>query len=1290
MNTNFLIKHPEHEKGFRFWKEKLAIIEDFTSFDYYPHQPSTQRNRLTVDLSEQEKNQLKRVSNNNELAAYVVVLTVVHTLLFKYQQKKVHTTIIPDKAGCNIPFILDIDHSDSFRDLLNRAKTELKHVYQNGEFPFKDLFGEEIDEMLGRISNIACTLDHHMNILHRNSRIGYLFTLSFHPEIEINLTYDSSLKEPQVRLITGYFKKVLAAALEKPDLLISEIDLLGEAEKEIVYNMQRLDANYNKQSTIPDLFLNAVEKYPNKNAIIDGDERITYEELNQKSNQLAHYLKEKEVKTDELVGIYMDRSIELMISILGVLKAGAAYVPLDPTHPAERTGLICEESDMRFLIATNNSNLSTAAEIINLASNSVSGQLETDLDVKPQPDDLAYVMFTSGSTGKPKGVMIEHRNVVRLLSNDRFEFDFHANDVWSMFHSHCFDFSVWEVFGALVNGAELVIIPKEMTINHKDLWYYLNKHQVTVFNQTPHSFYQFIKEDRFINKRMNSLRYIIFGGEALSPEKLISFHQKYPEVKLVNMYGITETTVHVTYKPLTMEDMENGYSNIGVPISTLNVFILNEENEPVPPGVVGEICVSGSGLARGYLNNEVLTNEKFVHTNDKYIGKVYKSGDLGRYLLNGELEYIGRKDFQVSVRGYRIELGEIQSQLNRISGVEESIIEVDANEDDEKSIIAYYVADSSISNNRLRKELARMLPTYMVPSIFKAVDSIPLNHNGKVDKHKLKETLKEGNQSGRKAEDDLGNLLITTWQDVLHKETINIDDNFYEIGGDSIKAIQIISQLRNRGYEANVQHLLSYPTIEVFKDYVHKSETIDDVGMREGSYALTPIQHEFFQEFLEGNEPHHYNQAIMIYSKDGFEQTLIEQSFEKIMEHHDNLRTIFKKDDQAIQATIRAFEEGQYDFDVYEFTGIQNVEGKITETSNQLQASLNIYDGPLVRLALFKTDDGDHLLFAIHHLIIDGLSFRILLEDFYFVYDKKLNNQEVLLPRRTASFAEWSNEISRIAQEDVDNPATAYWENMKWPGKNNTGKHVEVGRKGFELEKEKTGLLLNEANSAFNTKPNEILMTALGLAAEAHFGEEDIIIALESHGRDNSLNGIDVSRTIGWFTSIFPFQLVTDQNNIESSIIENKDNLRRITPNSNDYLNQKHLNPERKVNPKYNGRPAISFNYLGQLDREVNTDLFTLSDISFGETSGGSIVSPYELDINCFIIHEQLRVNIGYAQRRFNEETIIAFANVLLEKIELCIDHCLNQESQQQTATDFSYKGLSLEELEGISAQLNN
>jgi amino acid adenylation domain-containing protein len=589
------------------------------------------------------------------------------------------------------------------------------------------------------------------------------------------------------------------------------------------------------------LFAEIVAIYGSRTAVTFGNEQLTYEELDVAASRLAWRLRAMGVGPESLVGVFVERSAKAIVALVAILKAGGAYLPLDPAYPAERIAAILEDARPKVLI--------TQAELLTHVPKQFANVIELDsvleeaavgnaaVDAGSGPENLAYIIYTSGSTGKPKGVMVTHANVARLLSETEPWFHFDQHDVWTLFHSLAFDFSVWEIWACLLTGGRLVVIPFSVSRSPQDFYELLLREGVTVLNQTPSAFYQLISEDLVRKSPALALRVVIFGGEALNFRALQPWFATHASgtPRLINMYGITETTVHVTYREVLAEDVEGAQSLIGTPIPDLQLYLLGESGKPVETGEVGEIYVGGAGVARGYLNRPELNAERFVpDTQSRVTGaRMYRSGDLARYLSNGELEYLGRGDAQVKIQGFRIELGEVEAAILDISMVKATRVIPHEDEDGTKRLIAYCIPVDGVAfeSNQLSERLHAKLPPWMMPSAYIAVDAFPLTSNGKLDVSALpKPKFGSAGVAVSGGSNELENQVAAIWRGVLCAESIALDDNFFDIGGTSLLLIKVHKELQDLlSRKLQVADLFAYTTVRTLAKQLANAHSGSDV-----------------------------------------------------------------------------------------------------------------------------------------------------------------------------------------------------------------------------------------------------------------------------------------------------------------------------------------------------------------------------------------------------------------------------------------------------------------------------
>jgi amino acid adenylation domain-containing protein len=687
------------------------------------------------------------------------------------------------------------------------------------------------------------------------------FDLSFNFQetesgLRLDITYNSDLFVRQrVERMTHHFVQVIKSVLRDPGQPAAALDILPAAERAQVLEWRNPPTT---EPTVSEPLSESLIQWFERQALQTPDhiavqgaaadgQSFTYRELDERANQLAGCLLERGLQTGDPVGIYMDRTIHVVVSILGVLKAGAAYVPLDDMYPDERVAFMIRDAQIGYLVAradkADGLDLDASVQVVDLDRDAASiGQCSRGNSKHGAgPDDPAYIIYTSGSTGRPKGVIVTHANVTRLLRSTERWFGFNHSDTWSLFHSYAFDFSVWEIWGALLYGGRLVVVPQQLSRSPADFLELLEREKVTVLNQTPSAFHQLISADAEAEpKRALALRYVIFGGEALDYERLRPWFERHADTSplLVNMYGITETTVHATYRPIRVSDLDRRGSLIGEPLPDPRLYIVDRFGNPSPLGVPGELWVGGDGVAGGYLHRPQLTAEKF--TADPFRadgqGRVYHSGDLARFLADGDIEYLGRIDSQVQIRGFRVELGEIEARLATHPDVSEAVVVADQPESDTR-LIAYCVAAGKerTAAADLRRFLGGSLPGYMIPSHFVFLEAFPLTVNGKLDHRSLPTPEDHEGQTecyvapSNETEEAIAAALVR----VLGVDRVSRNVNFFDLGAHSMSIVRVHRHLKQEhGMDLSIVSFYAFPTVALLAAYIAGGSSGDTVAAR--------------------------------------------------------------------------------------------------------------------------------------------------------------------------------------------------------------------------------------------------------------------------------------------------------------------------------------------------------------------------------------------------------------------------------------------------------------------------
>jgi amino acid adenylation domain-containing protein len=802
-------------------------------------------------------------------------------------------------------------------------------------------------------------------------------------------------------------------------------------------------------------FADHARRHPDDVAVRCGDSSLTYGELHRRSNQLAHLLRASGVGPDTLVGLRCARSLELVVAIVGIHKAGGAYVPVDPGYPAARQALIVRDSGLTHLVTAGMSDRDGVftGPTVDLDADAavIAGQPDHDCDPGVTGDNLSYVIYTSGSTGQPKGTLVTHANVARLFTATAGWFGFDRTDVWTLFHSYAFDFSVWELWGALAHGGRLVVVPVEVSRAPEDFYRLICAEGVTVLNQTPSAFASLPPVAAQLPALAHQLRYVIFGGEALAPDSLRAWCDRhgYDHPQLINMYGITETTVHVTYHRLTASDVTAGGSVIGVPIPDLEVELLGPDGDAVPSGAVGEIHVSGDGVARGYLNRPELDAARFGADPHRPGRRRYRSGDLAVRRPDGALEYRGRADDQVKIRGFRIEPGEIEAAVRRQPGVTAAVVVPRTGPDGSRFLAAYVVGDAGCTEDGLRRGVHELLPVHLVPARFVLLPALPLTANGKVDRQALPDPA-AAVAADRAADElpatDVERILAEAWSQVLGVPAVGRHDNYFALGGDSIRVITILNRVRDRGLNFRPADLLRHQNVaELAAHTSAASATASSAGYTPFS-LVPPADRGALPRTIEDAYPLSRLQAGMLYHSSlpathrlyhNVSSYRLEAPFSRaawrwavgtLLARHPVLRTSFDLDrySEPLQLVQRSVSPALSIEDLRDLPAEERRRRLDAHFVAEQRAEFDWTTAPLVRFGLHRlTDDTTQLWVTEHHVILDGWSERSMLTELHELYLHRLGRTTPPGPAPTAAFAAF---IGQERQSAADPRQRAFWQ----------------------------------------------------------------------------------------------------------------------------------------------------------------------------------------------------------------------------------------------------------------------
>lgn len=855
---NNYLNSDRFEKDKQYWQDKYKILPELaTLYKDVDDKLNSNANRIECKLSENESNKILEYCSKNHVSIFnfmISIYSIYFSRILGLDKITLGTPIlnrknIKEKSTLGmyvntIPIDIILLENSSIKDLFEQTAKEVLTILRHQRYPYIELLSyirEKFNVSRGLYDIIISYQNAKTGA--NDSEIPYSAKWDFNGNISetlnihisdidatnrINIYYDYQIQKLTENDINNLHKRMLFIInqiISNDNLLVNDIDIVTNDEKKLIKEINMTEAKYPENKTVYNIFEEQAEKTPNRIAVSINNEKITYKELNSRANRLARYLVEKGVTRDVPVGIRINKSLEMIIGILAIIKAGGCYLPINLSYPEERVSFMLKDSSAKLLLTNKKSNdLKLDIETINLENDNIYDFNDQNLKIKNNIDDLLYIIYTSGSTGIPKGAMITHRNVVRLMKNDKFLFDFNENDVWTMFHSVAFDFSVWEMYGALLYGGKLVLVPEDIAKSPKEFLELLRREKVTVLNQTPTFFYNLLEQEMKNEDTSLKVRYIIFGGEALKPNLIKKWKDKYSFTRLINMYGITETTVHVTFKELSEMDLLSSKSNIGVPIPTLKTYILDKKHRLLPIGIEGEICVSGDGVCRGYLNRPELNNEKFIQNPFNKKERLYCSADSAILKEDGNLYYKGRIDNQVKIRGFRVELGEIETKLLKHPSISKCVVLAKKDSDKDSHLVAYIVCNKDIKIDELKKYMKDLVPTYMIPNYFIKLKEIPINSNGKADRKALS-TIKYTVERENKYEaprNEFEETLKKIIEEEMNITNVGIDDDILNLGADSLTLMRITAKLLDQKYEVSIQKFYEQKTIRKINDTLYQ------------------------------------------------------------------------------------------------------------------------------------------------------------------------------------------------------------------------------------------------------------------------------------------------------------------------------------------------------------------------------------------------------------------------------------------------------------------------------------
>ncbi|MEA5581860.1 amino acid adenylation domain-containing protein [Nodularia harveyana UHCC-0300] len=1328
------------DKKLNYWKQQLAgapPLLELPTDRPRPPQPSYQGGNYGFTVDAELTTKLQNLSQKSGVTLFMTLQAVFVTLLHRYsgQTDILVGTPIANRDRAEIEPLLglfinslvlrsQLTDNPKFSQLLQQVRQVALEAYAYQDVPF-----EQIVEALQPERNLSYSPLFQVMFIWQNTPsanwelpglslsalpmeiVTAKFDLTLAMEetpagLAGNWEYNSDLFDLEtIQRIAHHFQNLLAAVTADPEQPVALLPLLTASEaQKILVDWNQTQATYPTDVCLHQLFEAQVEKTPDAIAVEIATEQLTYTQLNSRANQLAAYLQSLGVGTDQLVGICVERSLDMLVGLLAILKAGGAYVPLDPKYPAERIAFMVENAEVAVLLTQQhlvNSLPTTEAKIICLDTDWLAITANTfpsPISTSYSPSQLAYVIYTSGSTGQPKGVQIIHSAVVNFLTSVAQQPGITAKDVLLSVTTLSFDIAVLEIFLPLIVGAKVVLVSAETSKDGYALQKLLLESHATIMQATPATWRILLASGW-----NGANQFKIFSvGEALPRDLANQLLAR--SSQLWNAYGPTETTIWST-----VDQVEPGEGKvlIGRPIANTEIYLLDTYGQPVPIGVGGELHIGGAGLARGYRHRPDLTADKFVElalgSDSPSPKRLYKTGDLARYTSDGKIEYLGRIDHQVKLRGFRIELGEIEAGIIAHPQVKQAAVIVREDQPGNKRLVGYVVSQAEApTNSELRTLLQQQLPEYMIPQIFVYLEALPLTPNGKIDRRALPvpDVAASNQDNFVSPRNFIEESLVNIWGEIIGLEQVGIHDNFFDLGGDSIISIQVIARAHQLGIQLTLKQIFQHQTISELAQVCTMGTIPAEQGLVTGEIPLTPIQHWFFEQ--NSPEPHHFNQSILLEVQPDLQPELLQQVLQKLLEHHDALRLRFGRDDSQ-WSQVNGDGKITAPFEVMDLsTEIPAQQSqRITAIATELQASLNLLTGELLRVVLFYlgTDKPSQLLIIIHHLAIDGVSWRILLEDLSTAYQQLSRGEIIQLPAKTNSFQDWGMRLLEYGRSPTLKSEIEYWlrqsHNVPLPVDYPQGQdHNTVAsakQVSVSLSESETLALLQEVPQAYNTQINDILLTACLQSCAQWTGNNSLLMDLEAHGREELFADINLSRTVGWFTAIFPVLLSLEENPHPGEALKSiKEQLRRIPQKGINYGILRYLSDDPQIRQQLADLPPaeVCFNYLGQFERIPPGIIQGFADISTGENQSPSSRRRYLLEITGIVAAGKLQINLIYSAQVHQKSTIQRLADNLITALQTLISHCQSTVGGY-TPSDFPVADLSQDELDALLAEID-
>lgn len=1262
---------------------------------------------------------VKEFCRNTSTTEFMILLSAFMAFLSKYNSQDDITVGIPvanrthpeshNMVGMFVNTLAvnnRIDKNQSFTSLLSVMKDKVYSIFDHQEYPFEELVEKlKVERDVSRnplfdIMFVFQSTEDKRHILD-GKELTEIKDIDYPvSKFDLTLTIDASesgyefsweycselFKESTIEYIDKLFSEFLKSVIATPSESLEAISMLNETDYSLLFDNVSKEPRTKIKGSVLDSFNYNVLNIPNKTALKMNDQSMSFLELDQASNKLATKLIHQGLKPESIVALLFDRSFETIVTILGVLKAGAAFLPIEPNLPTDRINYILENSKASLLI----SNLeefdfnSLRGDILHYKKIDFSNLPTEEINIPRNENMLIYVIYTSGSTGKPKGVAIKESSLLNYLDWGQQKYIISEDDAFGFYSPLSFDLTITSVFLPLVSGITMHIYPsKDYASALIDL---VKDNKVTILKLTP-SHMKMVSQLDIENAVFHTL---IVGGEELTVQnaKELTMKVKHP-VSIINEYGPTEATIGCATHEYNLNN-DDMLVPIGRPINNTQLYVLNSELKHQPYGVMGELYISGECLAYGYFNNQELTSKKFIENPFISGSKMYATGDLVYKRSDGNLVYCGRMDDQTKLKGFRINLEEIEKILkNELTVNDVSVLIKNLNEGD--YLCAYLVGNNS-SEKEIKEMLGNFVPDYMIPTFIINVESIPLTSNGKVNKGKLPDPILQSNESYIAPRNELETILINVFSKVLGTR-VGMRDNFFELGGDSIKGIRIIAKLREEGYLLTLREIMERRIIE---NIVASIKTLDNDRTQQeelaGEVNLSLIQKEFIKSKLP--EPGYFNQSVVLESKQSINTAILKKAISKIVQHHDMLRATFNNGKQVIKSSG---DHNLYEFIEHDLSSIQSEDefNKLfLNKTLEITSSISLTNGPVVKVGHFTTNELDYLFITIHHLVVDSVSWQIIIDDLNDTYESLLKEEEKNIPSKTDSYKKWVEEQAKLAAEYSVEKELPYWEKVEqdlsksqFEPSSQENKTAFLHQIDLCFSKEITSNLVYKSIKPFGLEVKDLLLTALFRAIAKINNNNVAAVHLETHGRENSLSSLRIERTVGWFTNFYPVVVSDIGKDLQQDIINVKETLKRV-PNHG--MGYQVLKNKYKETLSQESRPDITFNYLGEQQNYESEKGFVVSNLKSANPISFKNIFGTSISMDGVIVDGKLHFSLSFDLSRFTTEFIESLADEFDNEVQNVVKYCSQKADIITTPSDFGELDLSPTEFNSIKKKVEN